>query len=82
MILKFEDRYREMHEIAKCKTIEKLNIEMKTYLSKINFKSYYYNITLISNSEVRVDYGSHSEFFYVYSEKDENLRELFGFSSK
>ena len=55
--------------IAKCKSISEAFSEMMKYLDEIKYKSYYQRVTLPNNEddckEIWIDYGSHSNFFYI-----------------
>jgi predicted membrane-bound dolichyl-phosphate-mannose-protein mannosyltransferase len=43
---------------------------IKEYLEENHFKSYYYNVNQVDNNTIRVDYGSHSHFFYIRNLND------------
>ena len=39
--------------------------QIREYLKEIEFKSYYYRQNFIEDGLVKIDYGSHSHFFYI-----------------
>lgn len=47
--------------------------KIKELLDKWNFKSHYFWCSYLenSNTDIMVDYGSHTDFFYIIKEKDD-----------
>ena len=50
--------------IAECENIKECRKAIKTYLNKINFKSYYQRIWGEDNNII-IDYGSHTKYFKI-----------------
>ena len=46
--------------------------EIQRYLKEIGFKSYYYREIIIEEGYMRIDYGSHTQFFHVKDELSES----------
>lgn len=62
MKLFFEDRFGREREIAEVANIEEAFVEIKVFLDKYNYKSYYTR-HWTENGVTTFDVGSHSEFF-------------------
>lgn len=61
----FENRYEEIVPLARVSTLEDAWEIIEEYLTKINFKVYYYRIWDETPTRRKVDFGSHSEFFLL-----------------
>lgn len=77
MILKFLNKYNKETEIAQCITREDVFKKIHNYLETIQFKSYYTILNFENTKRITLDYGSHTEFFIIESEKKENLIKIF-----
>ena len=78
MVLKFLNNKDDIIEIAKISNKEDAFKETNLYLNKIKFKSYYTIINFVSEKKLIIDYGSHTQFFVIESENNENLIDMFG----
>ena len=67
--LKFNDEI-----IGKYKGTDECWDKIKTLLEKWNFKSHYFWCSYLENSytDIMVDYGSHTNFFYMIKDSDVN----------
>lgn len=81
MILYFKDRYSNRHEIARLQSTKEALNEIKNFLEKHNYKSYYQRALLTSDGfEILFDVGSYTEFFYLFKKEgwDDNwVKELY-----
>ena len=62
--------YEEKRKLIKeCGSISEAFSEITKYLDKIKYKSFYQRISLPNsedgNKEIWIDYGSHTNFFYI-----------------
>lgn len=64
MKLYFKNSQGKERLIAKCDTVQDAHKEINKFLDDHNFKSYYSRIWG-NDEEVKIDVGSHSEFFVV-----------------
>ncbi|MFW6046691.1 MAG: hypothetical protein ACOCP4_02735 [Candidatus Woesearchaeota archaeon] len=59
-----EDKnYGTYHSEKKAYEAIRKNLELR------NFKSYYYNQISVDTNKIRIDYGSHTHFFYIETVK-------------
>lgn len=78
MVLKFLDRYGNYSSLGSFQEKEDVFKKMHEYVEGIKFKSYYTRINYLGKDKIEVDFGSHSEFFYVEAEnEDEDLIDIF-----
>ena len=61
----FENRYGTIEPVARVPTLQDAWEVIKKYLTKINFKVYYYRTWNVTPTRRKVDFGSHSEFFFL-----------------
>ena len=73
MLLYFENNKGELKSLGEFKTKEEINKKINDILFEKKFKSYYQVLTFISDKEIRIDYGSHSELFYVKTENEKEM---------
>lgn len=64
MKLYFENSYGEERLIAECETIQEAHEEISNFLDEHNFKCYYTR-SWNSGGRIKIDVGSHTEFFYI-----------------
>jgi len=60
-------------DIGKYKTTDEAWSKLKDYVDNVlHFKSYYYRCNYLSlgKEDIQVDYGSHTNFFYIIKEED------------
>lgn len=65
----------EKVHISNPKTWEELQNDIKEYLNKKKYKSYYRRYWFEENKLV-VDFGSHSEFFHVTDATEDDLKPI------
>lgn len=70
----FKNSRRQKREIAEVSTVEEAYQAICKFCSDRNFEIHYYR-TIKRNNEIKVDVGSHTEFFYIFedgSDSDNN----------
>lgn len=65
MKLYFENSRGEERVIAEPNTVRECNQEIKKFLDEHNFTSYYSRCWKTPDGRIKVDVGSHTEFFKV-----------------
>lgn len=73
-------------KIGDYKTIKAAFRGITNYLNKIKFVSYYQRISIIpadeeNDREIWVDFGSHTQFFYINGFNDDEYKEWIGRSN-
>ena len=69
MRLEFENTFGERRVLGHYNTEQEANKAISDFLKEHNFKSYYWNCS-IDSEVLRIDVGSHTEFFYLYLEEE------------
>ena len=74
----FENSYGERREIGRCKKQEEAMKIINNFLNEHNYKSYYCRMWVGCDEDgayTKVDVGSWSEFFYIYTDEEEENEE-------
>lgn len=62
--------------LANCKDMSEVNKVIKNFLDEHNYKSYYSRMWISAPGHLKIDVGSHTEFFIVKGAVEELLTTL------
>ena len=77
MTLLFENRFGQERPIAEVNTKQEASKEIQKFLDGYNYKSYYTRYW-VNGSCITYDVGSHSEFFKIRFNSDEEAKAFLG----
>lgn len=64
-LVEFENSYSQKREIGRAATSERAHQIISQFLKDHNYKSYYWQTSVVSEQTICIDVGSWSEFFYI-----------------
>ena len=67
MFITFENSKGEERLIGETNNINEAYKKIFSFLKKKNYKSYYTRQWQIDDNTIKIDVGSHTEFFYLHS---------------